>query len=120
MAKFTAVGVLNTAIDAAVYFTLTRWFGFSNLPILAKAIAYAVGMVNGFFWNQNWTFEAKVDPWAVILPFMLTQLAALGINAGMMTLCLQWLTLPELIALGVATATSFAWNFFVSKSVVFQ
>lgn len=119
-AKFMAVGVLNTLIDAGTYFALTRWIpGFATLQVLAKGIAYAVGMTNSFFLNRNWTFQSQANPWRSALLFTATHVAALGINAGVMALGLDALHLPEIIALALATGASFGWNFFLNKWVVF-
>ena len=118
--KFMAVGVLNTLIDAGVYLVLTRWLGLGSFLVLAKGIAYAVGMTNSFFWNRNWTFESSTSPWRAAMLFTLTHIAALGINAGTMALSLNALHVPELIALGLATGASFGWNFVLNKWVVFK
>ncbi|NOY99342.1 MAG: GtrA family protein [Chloroflexi bacterium] len=120
IAKFMTVGVLNTAIDAGTYFALTRWLGLGSLPITAKGIAYVVGMVNSFFWNRTWTFESQGSAWRAAGLFTLTHVAALGINAGTMALSLDALGLPEIVALGLATAASFVWNFALNKVVVFK
>ncbi len=120
IAKFMTVGVLNTAIDAAAYFILTRWLGFGALLVLAKGIAYVIGMVNSFFWNRSWTFGDRGSIWRAAGLFTLTHIAALAINAGTMALALDWLGAPELLALGAATGASFVWNFVLNKLVVFR
>ncbi len=118
--KFMTVGVLNTAIDTVAYFILTRWLGLGSLPVLAKAIAYIVGMVNSFFWNRSWTFGDKGNIWRAAGLFTLTHVFALAINAGTMALVLDGLGLPEIVALGAATGASFVWNFLLNKWVVFR
>ncbi len=120
IAKFMTVGVLNTAIDAAAYFVLTRWLGLGSALVLAKGIAYVIGMVNSFFWNRTWTFGDNGNIWRAAGLFTLTHIAALAINAGTMALVLNWLQLPEIVALGVATCASFVWNFVLNKLVVFR
>ncbi|MBC8263580.1 MAG: GtrA family protein [Anaerolineales bacterium] len=68
-AKFLSVGILNTALDASLYFVLTRWpalryacgysgQGFSTLQTLAKGISYGAGILNSFYWNKSWTFKS--------------------------------------------------------------
>jgi len=118
--KFMTVGVLNTAIDATAFFALTRWLFLGSLPVLAKGIAYVIGMVNSFFWNRTWTFGDKGNIWRAAGLFTLTHVFALAINAGTMALALNWLGLPEIIALGAATGASFVWNFVLNKLVVFK
>ncbi|MBC8507427.1 MAG: GtrA family protein [Anaerolineales bacterium] len=118
--KYAAVGVSNTLIDAAAYYALTRWLWLGSLPILAKGIAYAIGMVNSFYWNRNWTFKSQRNPWKAAFLFTLTHIAALGINAGVMYLGLETFNLSEVISLGLATGAAFGWNFVLNKMVVFK
>ena len=118
--RFSLVGILNTLLDAGIYLVLTRWLGFGALPVLAKGIAYTIGMGNSFIWNRNWTFnsEARIGRAAGI--FVLAQVAALGVNAGVMAWGLNLLHLPEWIALGLATLAVFSWNFAINKWLVFR
>jgi putative flippase GtrA len=119
-AKFMTVGVLNTLIDGATYFALTRWLGLTELPTLAKGLSYAAGMTNSFVWNRWWTFRSERNLWGAAALFTLTHVAALGINAGVMSIGLNRLCLPELGGLALATGASFLWNFVVTKLVVFR
>jgi putative flippase GtrA len=118
--KFGAVGVLNTALDLGLYFVLTRWLGLGALPVVAKSISYSAGILNSFLWNKYWTFQSKSGTWATLLPFIVTNLVGLGINTGMLQLCLKIFGMPELVALGLATLSTLAWNFIISKFVVFR
>lgn len=117
--KYALVGLSNTAIDAAAYFVLTRLLGLMALPVLAKGLAYAVGMVNSFHWNRTWTFCSRGNVWRSAVLFTLTHIAALGINAAVMGFGLRVLALPELPALGLATGAAFCWNFALNKWLVF-
>jgi len=118
--KFSFVGVLNTAVDWGVYFILTRWAGMATLPVVAKSISYSAGILNSFFWNRTWTFRSKAQIWTTLLPFVAVNLVGLAINTGVYELCLNILGLHELIALGTATVITLAWNFVLSKLVVFR
>jgi len=120
-AKLGAVGVLNTLRDLALYFVLTRWLGLGDKPTFAKGISYSVGVLNSYFLNRVWTFRVSdSSSWAALLPFVLSSLVGLAINTGMLDLCLKTLALPELIAIGIATASSLLWNFLVSKFLIFR
>ena len=118
--KFGAVGVLNTGIDLGLYFVLTRWLGLGALPILAKSISYSAGILNSFLWNKFWTFQSRAGTWATLIPFILTNLVGLGINTGMLQVCLKTLHLPELVALSLATVSTLIWNFLISKFLIFK
>ncbi len=118
--KFGAVGILNTAIDVGLYFVLTRWLGLGGLPVVAKSISYSAGILNSFLWNKFWTFQSRAGTWTTLIPFILTALVGLGINTGMLQLCLKTLHMPELVALGLATLITLFWNFVISKFVIFR
>jgi len=118
--KFGIVGVLNTGVDLGAYFVLTRWLGMAGLPVEAKAISYSLGIVNSFFWNRTWTFRSQTSAWRTFAPFVLANLVGLGMNAGGMQLGLNVLHQQELVSLALATALTLAWNFAVSKFIIFR
>ena len=118
--KFLSVGVLNTALDASLYFALTRCLGFSTLQTLAKGISYGAGILNSFFWNKSWTFKSDASTLTTFVPFALANLAGLAINAGAMHICLNALSLHEIPSLALATGTSLSWNFIASKVFIFK
>jgi putative flippase GtrA len=134
-AKFLSVGILNTALDASLYFVLTRWLalryaaasltgysgqGFSTLQTLAKGISYGAGILNSFYWNKSWTFKSDTGTMTAFVPFVVANLAALAINAGIMHLCLNALGLHEIPSLALATGSTFLWNFTISKVCIFK
>jgi putative flippase GtrA len=118
--KFGAVGVLNTLVDLGLYFALTRWLGLAGLPVLAKGISYSAGILNSFLWNRNWTFRSQASTWKTLVIFVLVNLAGLGMNTGALQLGLNVFHLTELVSLGLATGFTLAWNFLLSKFVVFR
>ncbi len=118
-AKFLSVGILNTALDASLYFVLTRWLGFSTLQTLAKGISYGAGILNSFYWNKSWTFKSDASAVTTFTPFALANLAALAINAGIMHICLNAFGLHEIPSLALATGITFLWNFTISKVLIF-
>ncbi len=119
--KFAGVGLLNTALDLGLYAFLTRrvhWFAGENT--LAKAISYSAGVLNSYLWNRSWTFKAADRSWRSFMPFVLTNLIGLAINAGVLHVGLFVLRIPEWIALILATGVAFLWNFLLSKRIVFK
>jgi len=118
--KFLLVGAMNTAVDYAIYFLLTRFTPFFGAqPVFAKGISFSVAVLNGFFWNRRWTFKSAVSPWVTILPFALTCTVGLFINMGLMYLFFSVLHLPELIALVLSSIGFMLWNFTISKLLIF-
>jgi putative flippase GtrA len=117
--QFGLVGVLNTLIDVAFYFLLSR-SGLIPSLILAKGVSYAAGVLNSFYWNKSWTFQSHVESHRVFLPFVAANVFAVGLNLGVMNLALNTLGLPEPSALALATLTTFVWNFVISKFFIFK
>ena len=117
--KFLVVGVSNTLLDASLYFLLTRGLGFSRRRTLAKALSYGAGVLNSFYWNRAWTFKTQASLRA-LFPFGLVNLVGLGLNAGVMALCLNVFQIHEGLALVLATGAAFFWNFVASKRLVFR
>jgi putative flippase GtrA len=117
--RFGLVGILNTLVDAAFYFLLSRLGLIPNL-VLAKGISYSLGVMNSFCWNKAWTFKSHVESRRVFLPFIASNLLAVGLNVGVMHLALDILSWPESGALILATATTFIWNFVINKFFIFK
>lgn len=116
-----SVGVLNTFIDAVVYFLLTHVTTiFGVYQVAAKGISYAFGMINSFYWNRKWTFRSNGSVGRSAFLFTLTHIIALGVNAGVMGFSLTLLHTPETLAFTLATGASFVWNFIMNKMVVFR
>jgi putative flippase GtrA len=55
--QFGVVGASGYLINLAVFAVLN---GFVNIHYIAAAIlAFAVAVMNNFWWNRHWTFDAK-------------------------------------------------------------
>lgn len=117
--RFGLVGVLNTFVDAGIYYLLSR-SGLMHDLVLAKAISYALGVLNSYYWNKAWTFRSHVESRRAFLPFVLANLLAVGLNTWGMHLALETLALPETGALLLATAMTFLWNFIANKFFIFK
>lgn len=121
VARFVVVALLDTALDWAVYFAFTRLVPFFfGQPAAAKAISYAVSMLNGYLLNRDWTFESRANPWATLLPFLACGFAGTLINIAVLHAALHFFHFAEMVALVLATGTTIIWNFFTSKIWVFR
>jgi len=120
LGKFITVGVINTLVDLGVFFLLLQTTELAGNPVLAKAISYACGILNSFFWNRAWTFRSRIAIAPGLALFVFANLGALVVNAGGMYIGLNVLNLPRIFALTVATVSTFLLNFVVSKFVIFR
>ncbi len=73
LARFGIVGVANTLISLAVYAVLLR---IATPYLLAAAVAFAAGAVNGYVLNRRWTFGA-VDSGRARTIYVVVQLGGL-------------------------------------------
>lgn len=84
--RFLVVGAANTAISFVAYSLL---LAASTPYVLAAAIAFAIGAVNGYVLNRRWTFSAR-DTNRARIAYACVQ-AAGAITTGM----LVWLLAHE-------------------------
>jgi putative flippase GtrA len=119
-AKYSAVGMLNTLLDAALYLLLTHWLGFAGSRLVAKGISYSVGTVNSFHWNRTWTFRSDASSRTAFALFIAASLFAIAINTGIMDLGLLMFNQSEVPALALATGLTLVFNFCVNKFVIFK
>ncbi len=131
MAKFAAVGALNTLLDLGVLngliflsgIALGWWYS------LFKGISFIIANVNSYFWNKHWTFgsseKANIKEFS---QFFVVSLIGLGINIGIASLIVnvvgpqggispeRWANVGALSA----TVVSLFWNFIGYKVFVFK
>src|SRR6201987_635980 len=99
--KFGIVGVSNTLLTFAVYTLLLKVFGVWYL--LASAVGFAVGAVNGFLLNCRWTFRGHVGDARTPLRWGIVQGGGLGINLGLLYVLVHDARLDKLVAQALAT-----------------
>ena len=63
-ARFLLVGLGNTAVSFIAYRLL---LDASTPYVIAAALGFAVGAVNGYVWNRRWTFAARDSTRARVL-----------------------------------------------------
>ena len=119
LSRFAVVGVLNTAIDFALFSLL--YFLLETPLVIANTLAYCTGVFNSFVWNKYWTFpELSQNKNAIQqLPlFFLLYLVGLGLSNLTITILAE--VMPALLAKFFAVGVSFAWNFWSSRRFVFN
>lgn len=121
VARFGIVGVINTAVDAALYFALTRGTPiFAEHLLAAKFFSYLAGTVSSLYLNRTWTFGVKERlSLREVARFYTTASIALAANVLFMNIFLA-IGFHDLVALAVTTIFTFVVNFFISKFWVFK
>lgn len=116
--KFGLVGVLNTAIDFAVFALLT----FFGLPyLISQCISYGCGVLNSYIVNRSWTFqqENKADR-REFGKFVFVNVLTLAITSALLAAFYQGLGLPLLAGKLAATILGVLVNFAGSRFWVFK
>lgn len=122
VAKYAAVGVLNTAIDIAGYIALTRlvpYFGAHEL--IAKASSFFFATIFSFLINRRWTFgkETPVRTEEVVR-FYSTIGVNLFVNVWGLYFFHSVLGMYDLLAVAIATVLTFSIGFVLAKMWVFK
>ena len=82
--KFCIVGASSFAIDLGLLNLFIYHYGWQVLP--AKTLSFSLAVVNGFYWNRRWTFQAGAgDAKAQYPKFLLTNTVGLMLNLSIMT-----------------------------------
>jgi putative flippase GtrA len=118
-ASFAAVGVVNSAVDFAVFSLGYYGFGWRILP--ANVLAWLVAMSGSYIMNSLTTFAhesgRKLHPVRYI-NFALSQAAGLLANTATVLIASHFI--PVLVGKLLAIAASFLINFSLSHFVVFR
>lgn len=114
---FAAVGLVNTAIDAAVFVVLVIVFGIAALP--AHLASYTTGAVSSFVLNRAVTFRDRLRPAtsADVIRFAAVNLVTLGVTSAVLVIAAT--VMPSIAAKGVAIAAGMGLSYFGYKRLVF-
>lgn len=117
LARFCAVGVLNTLLTLAAFAALTR-LG-SPVPV-ASALAFATGAVNGYVLNGRWTFRGSSSGPSTLLRYVAVQMFGAALSAAGVALVSSDLTprhlAAEVIVIPFVTITTYS----LSRRLVFD
>lgn len=115
--KFALVGLLNTCVDVAIFFLLTR---FAIPYVVAQVVSYSCGAANSYLLNKVWTFRSSGLSYAEIVRFTTVNLISLGISVVVLSLLHGTVGLDLPTAKAGATVCALAANFLGNKLWVFK
>jgi putative flippase GtrA len=132
-AKYCAVGFLNTGIDFALFDYLIYATGIQigGYIALFKGIGFAAGLINSYFWNKYWAFEAKHSTGSrarEFIVFAIVTAIGVGLNVGITALIANLIHPPfglsqfgwDNAAAVLATVSNLVWNFVGYHYLVFK
>jgi putative flippase GtrA len=112
--QFGVVGASGYLINLAVFAVLN---GFVNIHYIAAAIlAFAVAVMNNFWWNRHWTFDAKHGHAGFqAARFFAVSAGALVVNLVVLESLVTGTSLGDLSSQAIAVAISMPFNFLGNK-----
>lgn len=116
--RFGLVGVINTAVDFAVFVLLYR--GTELDPLLCNGIAFLVAVTNSYLLNHHWTFRRPGSgiSWVAYARFVV--LNAGGLVIGTLAIVLLGRLMPLEFAKLIAAGLTLVWNYTCSRLFVFN
>lgn len=130
--RFGVVGILNTAIDFAIFNILIMTTGITKggLIVPMKGVAFLAANINSYLLNKKWTFKDKTQGEGAKQFSVYLSVSIIGalINIGSVYLITTFVSpvfgvneqLWANAANLVATGLSMIWNFVGYKLVVFR
>ena len=109
IARFVAIGFINTACDFIIFNALSKQFGWSaGVPLaLANAFGFGTAVIQSYFWNHKWIFAQDIGSEG----FVKQTINAIGVGLlGVVSLAL--------VAAG-ATKEMPGWYYFVLLAAFF-
>ena len=117
--RFGIVGGSGYVVNLVVFAVLS---GALDLHHIAAAIgAFCVAVINNFWWNRHWTFEARAGHAGFqAARFFTVSLVGLGVNLVLLELFVSSVEMAELPAQALAVALTLPVNFIGNKLWTFD
>ncbi len=116
--QFALVGASGYVINLAVFAVLVGPLGFHH--IAAAVLAFCVAVLNNFWWNRHWTFDAKHGHAGFqAARFFTVSVLALGVNLIVLELLVRG-GMGDLPAQAIAVAVAMPFNFVGNKLWTFD
>jgi dolichol-phosphate mannosyltransferase len=117
--RFGIVGGSGYVVNLLVFAVLSGALDFHH--IAAAIGAFCVAVINNFWWNRHWTFDAREGHAGFqAARFFTVSLAGLGVNLILLELFVSGVELPELPAQALAVALTLPVNFIGNKLWTFD
>ena len=111
--QFGLVGASGYVVNLAVFAVMIGPVNLHHIP--AAIVAFAVAVMNNFWWNRHWTFDAKQGHAGFqAARFFAVSAAALGINLVALELLIRG-GMGDLPAQALAVAIAMPFNFIGNK-----
>lgn len=115
--RFLGASIVATAVQYALLVLLVE--AAASDPLLAAALAFAVGAVVNYLLRRNFVFRRNTPHRRSVPRFLVVALVGVGMNSLIMLVGFKLLGLPYLISQIIATGMIFFWNFLAHRNFTF-
>jgi putative flippase GtrA len=114
LVRFAAVGASGYVVNLAVFAACVHLFGIDYR--VAAVIAFVVSVINNFWWNRHWTFDARHDH-ALFqgARFFLVSLVAFGFTYVVLIALVSDAGMNKVLAQAIAIVTGTPLSFLGQK-----
>ena len=118
MTRFGIVGLINSGVDAGIFFLALGTV--TDSLVVANVIAWIVAVTSSYVLNTRFTFAEHAKPFSFsdYLVFTLTQIGGFVANTGMLVIAAPYMPLLAAKILGILAG--FLVNFTLARVVVFR
>jgi putative flippase GtrA len=111
--RFLIAGTINTAVTYAAYWLLLRVVGYR----VAFTLAFALGIVVSYCLNARFVFREPLRLRA-FAKFPLVYVAQYLLGLAVVSICVEWLDLPAVIAPLLALVVTIPVTYLLSRAVI--
>lgn len=118
--SYLICGILTTAVNFVIYFTLTQWFCISYL--ISNAIAWVLSVLFAFVTNKKFVFyinNKNGNFWREITYFFSCRFLSGALDMGFMFLLVTILSVNDAISKVLVGIFVVVFNYLVSKLIIF-
>lgn len=116
LVRFGVVGVSNTAISFAAFWSLHRAAG----AAAAQGIAYTLGTLWSYYWNRRWTFQSRGKVASEAGRFFSLQIGFMLLSSALLGLLVDRAHLPSGLCWLAVSALITVLNFVASRYWAFK
>jgi len=119
--SFAVVGLINTAVDAAIFFLLLGYV--TSSLVIANVTAWFVANIGSYVMNSFTTFSAETGGRLSLrhyAGFVGSGIVAVIASTTAVVVAARFVGLPVWVAKAIAILVSFAVNFSITHFVVFR
>lgn len=114
LVRFAAVGASGYAVNLATFALLVHAVGIDYR--VGAVAAFLVAVLNNFWWNRRWTFEARTGHAGFqAARFFVVSIVAFGVNYVILVALVSGTGLVEVVAQAIAIVASTPVSFIGNK-----